>query len=96
VLVDDGLATGATMRAAIAAIRQEHAARIVVAVPVCARETCELIDEVADEVICLHTPAEFTAVGEWYDDFSETSDDEVMRLLNDVAVSPVRPGDEEC
>jgi putative phosphoribosyl transferase len=96
ILVDDGLATGSTMRAAVAAARQEHAARVVVAVPVCPHETCELIDEVADEVVCLETPHGFTAVGEWYQDFEQTTDDEVMRLLNDVAVSPTRPGDEEC
>ena len=96
ILVDDGVATGATMRTAAAAVRQEHAARVVVAVPVGHHDSCELIDEVADEVVCLHTPPGFTAVGEWYADFTQTSDDEVVRLLNDVSLLPSRPGDEQC
>jgi len=81
ILVDDGLATGATMRAAIAALRQQHPARIVVAVPVGARETCEEFQGVADEVVCALTPDPFYAVGLWYEDFSQTSDEEVHDLL---------------
>jgi putative phosphoribosyl transferase len=81
ILIDDGLATGASMRAAVAALRQARPARIVVAVPVAARDTCaELSDEV-DEVVCAWTPEPFFAVGEWYDDFSQTTDDEVRELL---------------
>jgi putative phosphoribosyl transferase len=96
ILVDDGLATGSTMRAAVEAVRRAHAARIVVAVPVCPRETAELIDEVADEVVCLHSPPGFTSVGACYEDFAATSDDEVVTLLNDISSAPARPGDEEC
>jgi predicted phosphoribosyltransferase len=81
VLVDDGLATGSSMRAAVAALRQESPGRIVVAVPVAARETCDALREIADEVICVETPEPFQAVGIWYDDFSETTDDEVHEWL---------------
>ena len=81
VLIDDGLATGSTMRAAVGAVRSLGPARIVVAVPVGARETCESLGELADQVVCLLTPASFSAVGQWYLDFSQTSDDEVRRLL---------------
>jgi predicted phosphoribosyltransferase len=88
ILIDDGLATGSTMRAAIDAVRQLEPARIVVGVPVGARETCSGLGGVADEVICVLTPASFSAVGEWYDDFSQTSDDEVRRLLRTVATPP--------
>ena len=80
ILVDDGLATGATMRAAIAAMRQLEPTRIVVAVPVGAAETCELIEQEADETICLRTPDHFEAVGVWYRDFSQIADAEVRRL----------------
>jgi erythromycin esterase-like protein/predicted phosphoribosyltransferase len=81
ILVDDGLATGSTMEAAIRALRQRHPARIVVAVPVGARDTCDRLARTADEVICLATPEPFNAVGLWYQEFSQTSDDEVRRLL---------------
>jgi predicted phosphoribosyltransferase len=81
ILVDDGLATGATMRAAVAALREQHPARIVVAVPVGAPSTCALLRDEADEVICVAMPEPFYAVGQWYDDFSETTDDEVRALL---------------
>lgn len=87
ILVDDGLATGSTMRAAIGAVRQLNPARIVVAVPVGARETCDSLRAVADDVVCVSTPSSFHAVGQWYDDFSQTSDDEVRRLLRDAAAS---------
>jgi putative phosphoribosyl transferase len=80
ILVDDGLATGSTMRAAVQAVRRLHPARIVVAVPVGARETCNSLRE-ADEVICALVPDSFSAVGQWYGDFSQTSDEEVRRLL---------------
>lgn len=81
ILVDDGLATGATMRAAIAALRLEGPARIVVAVPVGAPEVCEAFHSIADDVVCAATPEPFHAVGLWYDDFSQTTDDEVRELL---------------
>jgi putative phosphoribosyl transferase len=81
VLVDDGLATGASMRAAVAAVRNQGAGRIVVAVPVAARETCEALESEADEVVCAVTPQPFYAVGLWYDDFSQTTDEEVGMLL---------------
>jgi predicted phosphoribosyltransferase len=81
ILVDDGLATGATMRAAAAGVRRQGAAAVVVAVPAAAAETCELLATEADEVVCLTTPEPFYAVGLWYEDFSETTDDEVRELL---------------
>jgi putative phosphoribosyl transferase len=85
ILVDDGLATGSTMRAAVLALRPEKPQRIVVAVPVAAVETCRSFREgpdAADEVVCLSTPEPFQAVGLWYDVFDQTSDDEVRALLN--------------
>jgi predicted phosphoribosyltransferase len=81
ILVDDGLATGATMHAAIAALRQLHPARIVVAVPTASPETCEEMRAEADDVICAVTPEPFQAVGRWYQDFSQTTDEEVQDLL---------------
>jgi len=81
IIVDDGLATGSTMQAAILALRQQKPAKIIVAVPVGARETCEAISRSADEVVCVATPEPFNAVGLWYEDFSQTSDEEVRRLL---------------
>ena len=78
ILVDDGLATGATMHAAIAALRQLHPARIVVAVPTASPETCEEMKAEVDEVICAITPEPFHAVGRWYQDFSQTTDEEVQ------------------
>jgi predicted phosphoribosyltransferase len=81
ILVDDGLATGSTMRAAVLAVRRLHPARVVVAVPVGAWETCQALGEVADEVVCPFTPEPFRAVGLWYADFSQTTDEEVRQLL---------------
>jgi len=81
ILVDDGLATGSTMRAAVAALRKLEPAKIVVAVPVAVRSTCEELAEEVDEVVCARTPAPFYAVGEWYADFSQTTDEEVRDLL---------------
>ena len=80
-LVDDGLATGATMRAAVRAVRRQGAARIVVAVPVGARDSVEALRAEADQVFSVSTPEPFRAVGLWYRDFDQTSDDEVRRLL---------------
>jgi predicted phosphoribosyltransferase len=85
VLVDDGLATGYTMRAAVAALRQMSPKRIVIAVPVAARSTCEELESEADAVLCLYTPFEFVAVGQWYGNFAQTSDDEVRELLERAA-----------
>ena len=85
ILVDDGLATGSTMRAAVEALKQQGAGRIVVAVPVAARQTCEELSHHVDEIVCARTPEPFYAVGLWYDDFAQTGDDEVRRLLRDAA-----------
>src|SRR3954453_17849337 len=81
ILIDDGLATGASMRAAVAALRQQNPARIVVAVPIAAPSTCEEFQDEVDEVVCARTPEPFYAVGLWYEDFSQTTDDEVRDLL---------------
>jgi putative phosphoribosyl transferase len=81
ILVDDGLATGASMRAAAAALRQQEPARIVVAVPVAARETCDEFRDLIDEIVCGETPEPFLAVGYWYEQFDQTDDDEVRSLL---------------
>jgi len=81
ILVDDGLATGATMRAAVAALRQRGVAKIVVAAPVGAPDTCRELEQEADETICAICPEFFQAVGQYYEDFSQTSDEEVRELL---------------
>jgi putative phosphoribosyl transferase len=81
ILIDDGLATGSTMRAAVAALRKQRPARIVVAVPVAAPETCEEFKTEVDEVVCAATPRMFNGVGRWYEDFSQTTDEEVHELL---------------
>ncbi len=80
-LVDDGLATGSTMRAAVAALKQQGPRRLVVAVPVAAAQTCEALESEVDEVACATTPEPFYAVGQWYRDFEQTSDEEVHALL---------------
>lgn len=85
ILVDDGLATGSTMRAAVKALKLQHPVRLVVAVPVGAAATCAEFAREVDEVVCCNRPADFRAVGLWYDDFSPTSDDDVRRLLADAA-----------
>src|SRR2546427_1256932 len=85
ILVDDGLATGATMRAAVKALRQRGVAKIVVAVPVGPPDTCRGLEERADETICLSTPEFFQAVGQYYEDFSQTSDEDVRELLSQAA-----------
>jgi putative phosphoribosyl transferase len=87
ILVDDGLATGATMRAAVAALRKLGPAHVLVAVPVGAVETCAALRRCADEVVCLDTPEPFWAVGRWYADFQQTGDDEVRDLLRRRTVS---------
>jgi putative phosphoribosyl transferase len=81
IVVDDGLATGSSMRAAVAALRLQNPARIVVAVPVAAIQTCQSLQQTADEVICATTPEPFYSVGQWYLDFGQTTDAEVAELL---------------
>jgi predicted phosphoribosyltransferase len=81
IVVDDGLATGASMRAAIDGVRQLEPSRLVVAVPVSDRDVCSEMHDVADDVVCAVTPARMHAVGMWYDDFNQTDDDEVRALL---------------
>jgi predicted phosphoribosyltransferase len=84
IIVDDGLATGATMRAAIEALRTRGPARLIAAVPVGAADTCKNLGRVVDELICAETPEFFIGVGRWYADFSQTSDDEVRAVLGEV------------
>jgi putative phosphoribosyl transferase len=88
IVVDDGLATGSTMRAAVGALRQSDPGRIIVAVPVAAAETVRKLREEADGVACLSSPPDFHAVSNWYEDFSQISDEEVRKLLEaDTAMS---------
>ncbi len=95
IIIDDGLATGATMRAAIASLRQAGAAKIIAAVPVGAASTCGKVEQDADELVCLYTPEPFYGVGQWYSDFSQTSDESVLALLESAAKSqdsaPIKP-----
>ena len=88
ILVDDGLATGSSMRAAVHAVRKLSPSDIVVAVPVAAAETCEAFRDIVDEVVCAETPEPFGAVGFWYEDFSQTSDEEVHDLLERAQHAP--------
>jgi putative phosphoribosyl transferase len=82
IIVDDGLATGSTMRAAVQALRAMEPKRVIVAVPVGAAQTCEDLCEIVGEIVCLRTPEPFEAVGLWYDDFTQTTDAEVHALLS--------------
>jgi len=93
ILVDDGLATGASMQAAARAVRRHEPARIVIAVPVASRATCDQFRDEVDEVVCAVTPAPFYAVGNWYEDFSQTSDEGVRELLERAAVDAARDSD---
>jgi putative phosphoribosyl transferase len=81
ILVDDGLATGSSMRAAVAALRQKNPRRIVVAVPIAAAATCRELESEVDEIVCYETPEPFYSVGLWYEDFSQTTDEEIRQLL---------------
>src|SRR5205823_922670 len=81
ILVDDGLATGSTMKAAVQAVRRHAPARVIVAVPVGSPSGCEALTAITDETVCARTPEPFSAVGEWYDDFSQTTDEDVRELL---------------
>jgi predicted phosphoribosyltransferase len=92
ILVDDGLATGATMQAAVKALRQLQPARIVVAVPTASPETCDQLRAEVDDIICAITPEPFHAVGLWYEDFSQTTDEEVRDLLARSAEASRVPG----
>lgn len=83
ILLDDGIATGYTIRAALVGLRSQEAARLIVAVPVAPPATCEELRRLADEVICLKTPDPFLAVGAWYADFEQNTDEEVTRLLQE-------------
>jgi predicted phosphoribosyltransferase len=85
ILVDDGIATGYTMRAAIAAVKQKNPVKLMVAVPVAARSTCAEMASLVDKIICPLQPANFYAVGLWYDDFSQTSDEEVIHLMTTLS-----------
>lgn len=82
IVVDDGLATGITAEAALVALRRSRPHCLILAVPVCAAETAGRLSGLADQIVCAETPSEFFAVGEWYDDFSQTTDDEVLELLD--------------
>ena len=91
ILVDDGLATGSTMKAAAAALRKQEPERIVIAVPVAAQETCSEFRAEVDEIVCGATPEPFRAVGLWYRDFSQTTDEEVYELLSQSRQYSARP-----
>jgi len=91
ILVDDGLATGASMQAAVMALRKARPDRVIVAVPVAPKETCDALRAIADEVICAATPEPFRAVGLWYRDFEQTSDQEVKKLLEDARMVRTEP-----
>jgi predicted phosphoribosyltransferase len=88
VLVDDGLATGSTMRAAVEAVRALSPARVIVAVPVGSADTCREFAAIADEIVCARAPEHFAAVGQWYDDFRQTTDEEVGELLEGAMPEP--------
>ena len=94
ILIDDGLATGATMRAAVKALRQREVARIVVAAPVGAPETCRELAHDANEIVCATAPEYFQAVGQYYDDFAQTTDEEVRDLLSRAASATSEPSDD--
>ena len=89
VLVDDGIATGATLRAAISTLRQQLPERIVVATPVAPRSVCVELKADVDRVVCLETPEPFFAIGQWYMDFGQTSDAEVQQLLDNATCAPI-------
>ena len=91
ILVDDGLATGSTMKAAVEAVRARRPAKVVVAVPVGAAATCEEFSQLADETVCARAPARFVAVGQWYRDFSQTTDEDVRELLHSAPQVVFRP-----
>lgn len=91
ILVDDGLATGSTMRAAVGTLKRQRPRRLIIAVPVGARVTCAELSREADEVVCVECPPDFRAVGVWYRDFSPVADETVQRLLHDAAALQATP-----
>jgi putative phosphoribosyl transferase len=91
IVVDDGLATGASIRAAVLSLRRAGAKRVIVAVPTGSEDTCDELRRDADDVVCMTTPEPFVAVGQWYEDFSPTTDDEVRELLARASREPPRP-----
>ena len=92
VLVDDGIATGATVKAAISTLQQHNPKRIVVATPIAPQSICEELEANVARVVCLATPDPFFAIGQWYEDFDQTSDAEVQQLLNIAEPAPVQAG----
>jgi predicted phosphoribosyltransferase len=90
ILIDDGLATGASMQAAVAALRKKQPQRVVVATPIGAPDSCEAFKDLVDEVVCVMTPDPFYAVGMWYEHFGQTTDEEVCHLLRLAAARPAR------
>jgi putative phosphoribosyl transferase len=92
ILVDDGLATGASMRAAIAAVRERSPARVVVAVPVASREAADMIGRAADDFVAVTCPASFFSVGNWYRSFTQVSDDDVRSMLDRASVAHAAEG----
>ncbi|MPM74616.1 hypothetical protein SDC9_121604 [bioreactor metagenome] len=90
ILIDDGLATGATMHAAVEALKTKHPAKLVVAVPTASPDTCRFFKSIVDEMICATTPEPFYAVGAWYEDFSQTTDEEVCKLLEKAQSLPAK------
>lgn len=92
IVIDDGLATGATMRAALEALREAKVKRLVVAVPVAPPDTAEMIRAAVDQLVCLETPEDFHAIGQFYLDFRQTADEEVVDLLDRAAAFPSAPG----
>jgi putative phosphoribosyl transferase len=96
ILVDDGLATGSTMHAAVTALKQQDPERIVVAVPVASSEACDEFKSEVDEVICLRTPASFYAVGLWYETFPQLTDEEVRQFLGKADESLTSPTSNRC
>ncbi len=96
ILVDDGIATGSTIRAAVLALRQQGPERIVIAVPTAAVDSCDMLEPLVDELVTLIKPMDFRAVGQWYEDFSQTPDSEVKRLLARAASPGSRPSQGEA
>jgi putative phosphoribosyl transferase len=95
IVVDDGLATGSTMQAAVSALRQQQPARIVVAVPVASQQACAALRAIVDDVVCVKTPEPLFGVGWWYEDFTQTTDEEVRQLLSMAASLPARRAESE-
>lgn len=90
IIIDDGLATGVTARAALRHLRHQDPARLILAVPVCAPQTADTMRSEADDIVCLHQPSDFRAVGQWYDNFDQVSDDEVVNTLQERSASTPR------